>query len=183
MHSLFSSTAICRWQPSLRWKSTFPHRHYTIHLLQNVAVPHVVYIPSCVSSCGCYASERLRKETPNTGKHQKILERKATKESNRGSDVAGDEYGHVAARWRATGMGARKRGGGRWVEARGSAGAGGGCGREGARDSAGLGDGYGREAVRWWVSGTARGSVVAGGFNIGSTSIVTVGPIFCTNTD
>src|SRR6266705_215341 len=141
MHSLFSSMAICRWHPSLRWKSTFHHHHYAIHLLFNVAVPRVVYIPSCVSFCGCYASERLRKETsnaakqqknpkgtPNTRKHQKPPKRNATKERNRGSEVAGDGYGHVAARWRATGMGTRKRGGGRWVRARRSAVAGDGYG-------------------------------------------------------
>src|SRR6266705_145229 len=128
MHSLFSSMAICRWHPSLRRKSTFPHRHCTIHLLHNVAVPRVVNIPSCVSFCGCYASERLRKETsnaakqqknpqgtPNTRKHQKPPKRNATKERNRGSEVAGDGYGHVAARWWATGMGTTQRGGGRRV--------------------------------------------------------------------
>src|SRR6266705_1094995 len=66
-------------------------------------------------------TKKHRKATPNTRKHQKPPERKATKEGNRGSDVAGDECGHVAAWWRAMGRGARQCGGGRRARARGSA--------------------------------------------------------------
>src|SRR6266705_731961 len=84
-------------------------------------------------------TKKYRKATPNTRKHQKPPKRKATKERNRGSEVAGDGYGHVAARWWATGKGARKRGGGQWVRARGSA----------VADN-----GYGREAVQWRVTST-----------------------------
>ncbi len=53
--------------------------------------------------------------------------------------MSGVTYGHMAARWRATGKGARKRGGGQWVRARGSA----------VADN-----GYGREAVQWRVTST-----------------------------
>src|SRR6266705_238304 len=84
-------------------------------------------------------TKKHRKAMPNTRKHQKPPKRKATKERNRGSEVAGDGYGHVAERWRATGKGARKCGGGQWVRARGSAVA---------------GNEYGRDAARWWATGT-----------------------------